>query len=88
MLFFFFWGGGGGYGWSVFVVHHLVSIFANILQGKKKSGCFTLIEFNCHFNVNVLCLFLVVLWVGVQCVILAFPSHTHLLFHVICLVQF
>ena len=30
--------------------------------------------------VSVLCLFLVVLWVGLQCVILTFPGHTHLLF--------
>ena len=28
----------------------------------------------------VLCLFLTVPWVGMQCVIVAFPDHTHLLF--------
>ena len=33
--------------------------------------------------VSVLCLFLAVLSVGLQCVILAFSGHTHLLIHVI-----
>ena len=28
--------------------------------------------------VSVLCLFLVVSWVGLQCVIVAFPGHIHL----------
>ena len=31
-------------------------------------------------TVNVLCLFLTVKWVGLQCVIVVFPDHTHLLF--------
>ena len=30
-------------------------------------------------TVSVLCLFLTVPWVGLQCVIVAFPGHTHLL---------
>ena len=30
---------------------------------------------------NVLCLFLMVQWVGLQCVIAVFPGHTHLLFY-------
>ena len=29
--------------------------------------------------VSVLCLLLVVLWIGLQCVIVAFPGHTHFL---------
>ena len=32
--------------------------------------------------VNVLWLFLTVLWVGLQCVIVVFPDHTHLLFDI------
>ena len=31
-------------------------------------------------SVSVLCLFLTVPWVGLQCVIVAFPSHTHFVF--------
>ena len=68
-----------------FVVHYLVSSFAIISLGKKDSW---LLYFNClycHLTVSVLCLFLTVLWVGLQCVIVAFPSHTYFLFHVICL---
>ena len=34
----------------------------------------------CLVNVCVLWLFLAVLWVGLQCVIVAFIDHTHLLF--------
>ena len=28
---------------------------------------------------SIMCLFLTVLWVGLQCMIVAFPGHTHLL---------
>ena len=31
-------------------------------------------------TVSVLLLFLMVLWVGLHCVIVVFPDHTHLLF--------
>ena len=70
-----------------FVVHNLVFSFAIISLGKKESW---LLYFNCLLMAfdSVLCLFLAVLWVGLQCVIVAFPNHTHLLFHVVCRVQF
>ena len=69
-----------------FAVHYLVYFrVCNHLGGEKKNGCFTLIAFQCHLTVSVLCLFLTVPWVGLQCVIVAFPGHTHLLFHVILL---
>ena len=44
---------------------------------RKIASCFTLIAFKCHLTVSVLCFFITVLWVGLQFVILAFPSHTH-----------
>ena len=34
----------------------------------------------CLLTVSVLWLFLTVPWVGMQCVIVAFPDHTHILF--------
>ena len=80
-------GGGGVYGWSLFfIVHYLISSFAIILLGKKGSW---LLYFNClsmSFD-SVMCLFITVnlLSVGLQCVIVAFPSYTHLLFCVILL---
>ena len=46
---------------------------------EEKAGCFAIIR--CIVTVNVLWLFLMVLWVGLQCVIVVFPSHTHLLFN-------
>ena len=39
-----------------------------------------LLSFKCLVTVNVLWLFLTVLWVVLQCVIVVFPDHTHLLF--------
>ena len=45
------------------------------------AGCFTLIVFLLalfFFVFGVLCLFLTMSWVGLQCVIVAFPGHTYL----------
>ena len=39
-----------------------------------------LLSFRCLVTVNVLWLFLTVLWVGLQCVIVVFPDHNPLLF--------
>ena len=38
-----------------------------------------LIYFN-HAAVSVICFFLTVPWVGLQCVLVTVPGHTHLLF--------
>ena len=35
----------------------------------------------CIVAINVIWLFLTVLWVGLQCVIVVIPDHTHLLFY-------
>ena len=55
-----------------------------LFQGQKNiSQCFLggdRIALLCVVAVCVLCLFLTVLWVGLQSVIVAFPGHTHLLF--------
>ena len=42
----------------------------------------------CHVPVIILCLFLAVLCVGLQCVIGAFPGHSHLLFKLTFSIQF
>ena len=39
----------------------------------------TLIAFCCLVAPSVLCLFLMVPWVDIQCVIVVFPGHTHFL---------
>ena len=60
-----------------FVMQYLVSLlynFAIILH-----FCFTLIAFWCHVTVSVLWLLLAVPLVALQCVIVAFTDHTHLL---------
>ena len=44
-----------------------------------RAGCFTFIAYS-HVTVTVLCLFLTMPWVGMQCVIVTFPGHTYLLF--------
>ena len=39
-----------------------------------------LLSYECLVTVNALWLFLAVPWVGLRCVIVVFPDHTHLLF--------
>ena len=49
---------------------------------EKRAGCFTLIVFWCLVAIFVLWFFLAVPWVGMQCVIVVFPDHTHLRFFI------
>ena len=74
---------GEWYVWSLFcsVLHSVVSSFCNHLAGEERAGCFNLIVFKYLLTVNVLCLFLAVSCVGLQCGIVTFPGRTHLLFH-------
>ena len=52
--------------------------FAIIL--KKKRKLVALLSYICIVTINVLSLFFAVSGVGVQCVIVISPDHTHLLF--------
>ena len=54
------------------------SSFAIILKRKRKLFALLLLSYRCIVYVNVLWLFLTVPWVGLQCVIVVFPDHTHL----------
>ena len=38
------------------------------------------LSYRCTVTINVLWLFLTMPWVDLQCVIVGFPGHTHLLF--------
>ena len=45
----------------------------------RKAGCFTFVFLLALFLVfGALCLFLTASWVGLQCIIAAFPGHTYL----------
>ena len=55
-----------------------ISGLAIILLWKRKSWLFYL---NCVMSVCVLCLFLIVPWVGLQSVIVVLPGHTRLHFY-------
>ena len=46
----------------------------------ERAGSFTLLVFRCHVVVSVLCLFLTLPWVGLQCMSVTFPGQFHLLF--------
>ena len=50
-----------------------------ILKRKRKLVALLLLPYRCFVAVDVLWLFLAVPWVGLQCVIVAFPDHTHFL---------
>ena len=57
------------------------SSFAVILKRKRKLVAFLLLSYICIVTINILWLFLTVSWVGLQCVIVVFPDHTHLVFN-------
>ena len=59
-------------------------VFAIMLMGKRESW---LLYFNC-LPVSVLMLFLTLSYVDLQCVIVVFPDHTHLLFFPNDLIRF
>ena len=51
--------------------------FAIILKRKRKLVALLLLSYRCIGTINVLWLFLTMPWVGLQCVVLVFPDHTH-----------
>ena len=69
--------------WSLFwyALLYVLFSFAIILMRKRELVALLLLSFRCFVTVNVLWLFLTVLWVGLQFVIVIFPNHTHLLFN-------
>ena len=56
------------------------SSFAIIIKRKRKLVALLLLSYRCIVTINVLWLFLAMTWVVMQCVIVAFPDHTHVLF--------
>ena len=68
--------------WSLFW-HSLLCVlisFAIILTVKRELVALLLLSFGWLVTVNVLWLFLTLLWVGLLCVIVVFPDHTNILF--------
>ena len=66
----------------VFVYYALLyvySSFAIILKRKRKLVALLLLSYRCIVTMDVLWLFLMVRWVGVQCVIVVFSDHIYLL---------
>ena len=66
--------------WSMFWYALRCVLSSFHLEEEERAGCAALIVL-CLFAFNVLWLFITVPWVGLQCVIVVFPDHTHLLFH-------
>ena len=60
--------------YALLCVHFSVSV---ILKRKRKLVALLLLSYRCIVTMNVLWLFLTVPWVGLQCVIVVFPDHTH-----------
>ena len=59
----------------------VLSSFAIISLGEGELVVLLELSSPCYVAVSVLCLFLTVMWVGLQCVIVTFPGHTHLLYN-------
>ena len=58
------------------------SSFAIILKKKIKLVALLLLSYRCIVTINAMWLILAVPSVGLQCVIVIFPDHTHLLFSI------
>ena len=58
-----------------------LSSFAIILKRKREKVALLVLSYECLVTINVLWLFLTVPWVGLWCVIVVFPDHTHLLLY-------
>ena len=59
---------------------NVISSFAIILTRKRQLVALLLLSFGCLVTVNVLWLFLMLPWVGLQFVIVVLSDRTHLLF--------
>ena len=59
------------------------SSFAIIFKRKKKLVALLLLSYSCIVTINALWLFLTVPAVGLQCVIVVFPDHTHIFIQLI-----
>ena len=68
--------------WSLFFDAVLMVISSFVIISPKKWGLLALLKLCscCHVAVSVLCLFFPVPWVVLQSVIVAFPSHTRMLY--------
>ena len=67
--------------WYVLLYVH--SSIAIISTSKRELVALPLLYILCLVTVNVLWLFLTVRWVGLRCVIVVFPDHTHLVFDMV-----
>ena len=65
--------------WCVLLCVH--SSFAILLKRKRKLVALLILYYRCIVTINALWLFLTVPWVDLQCVIVVFPDHTHLIFY-------
>ena len=55
-----------------------------VLQYRESCVALILLSYRCIATINVMWFFLTVPWVGLHCVIVVFPDHTHLLLGVKC----
>ena len=63
-----------------YTVLSVISRFAIISMGYRELVALFQLSSCCHVAVSFLLLFLTLPWVGLKCVIVSFPVHTHLLF--------
>ena len=59
--------------------------FCNHLEEEEKAGCSDIIVLQMYCYKNIMRPCLTVPWVGLQCMIVVFPDHTHLRFEKRCL---
>ena len=57
----------------------VLSSFEIIMKKKRGLAALLLLYYSCLVSVYVLWFFPTVPWIGIQCVIVVFPDHTHVL---------
>ena len=62
------------------VFDKMLPVDDNVLMRNRKMVALLSSPYVCLVTIDVLWLFLMVPWVGLQCVIVVFADHTHLLF--------
>ena len=65
---------------EIFTHSYVLLIWLLLTEEEEKLVALPLLSYRCIVTINVLWLFFAVQWVGLWCVIVLFPDHTHLLF--------
>ena len=67
----------GSYSLFCYALLSVHSSFSTILKRKKKRIALLLLSYRCIVTITILCLFLTVQWVSLQCMVAVYPDLIH-----------